>query len=512
MNHCLAHPALASRALALVALAAFAALAVAWSARVAVATQARAVERPIHVASSGGMLWWHDPEEGVLMAMRSARGVDEPALVRPLVQAPSAMAAGVGCLWCALPDDNEGTSIYRVDGTDTLLSSRLQNPTSGDMSLLATLSPAVAALAVDSGRPLAQEAVGGRLVRVVPLAFVPLVIADSRIRWDNVRLVPWPPAHSDGRGWALAWDHASSLELAVPRAEHAGATPFSMQSVNGAAGWNPVPGAHEPLLSTDNDAGRRVASVRDGVLLTIGSFPREANASPVGFLEGPRGGIIAVGQGVAWRMDPVTGQVERVALLTAQSTDAPAPWWPLPLVGALTVAAVVALVIMRPSRAGVDPSSLPAGWVPLPMMPRAFAFLLDALPIWAMVVLLRGDVDPSAWARWPAWAGGAGDVGWGLALIGMVTLNSAVQEAATGTSVGKRLVGAGIVSVVPGTTRARPTWRQAVCRALLRGIVLVAPALVFLTLIDPSMCGLPEVMTRTAVARRKPAGATPLAD
>ncbi len=479
-------------------------LALALVTQLAPAARREADALPAEVASSGGMLWWHDPEDGSLMAMTASRGVDEPIRVRPLAVAPADMAAAGQSLWCAMSPDGSGTAIYRVEGGASLLSSRLQNPDFGDIELLATLVPSVGALVADGERPLVQESAAGRLLSVVPLGSVPLIVTDSRIHWDTARLVQWPAGDSSGRGWALAWDDETSLVVLTPLAEHDGATSFSMQSIAGAAGWHPVPGARLPTLSSGDVAGRRVASVRDGVLFAIGTFPSDAGVSPVGFLDGGRGGIIAIGNSQAWRMDPVSGDVERVTLSPPGAAAVPAPWWPLPMVGALTVAAVVALVIMRPSRAGIDPRSLPEGWVPLGIAFRALAFGIDAFPVWVLVVLLRGDVELSAWARWPAWAGGADDVGWGLALIGLLTLNSVVQESILGTSMGKRLVGAGVVTLVPGATRVRATPGRAAMRALLRGIVLVAPALVFLTLIDPSMCGLPEVATRTAVARRKP--------
>jgi uncharacterized RDD family membrane protein YckC len=70
-----------------------------------------------------------------------------------------------------------------------------------------------------------------------------------------------------------------------------------------------------------------------------------------------------------------------------------------------------------------------------------------------------------------------------------------------GASPGKWFLGGMVVSTEPGSPWRASVLRRAT-RCLLALVVLFAPALAFLTMVHPALQGLPEQLTRTAVARR----------
>ena len=173
-------------------------------------------------------------------------------------------------------------------------------------------------------------------------------------------------------------------------------------------------------------------------------------------------------------------------------------WLHLPLLGAVTVAALLAVFLLRsgPDAAGV----LPAGWEPLPLGRRAVALLIDLAPgaIAAMLLLHASARDLLAMPSWTADSTAAAAsslmlvVGWAQASL---------VESFLGASLGKWLVGGVVVSTEPGSPWRASVGRRAL-RCLLALVVLFAPALGFLTMVHPALQGLPEQLTRTAVARR----------
>lgn len=173
-------------------------------------------------------------------------------------------------------------------------------------------------------------------------------------------------------------------------------------------------------------------------------------------------------------------------------------WLHLPLLGAITVAALLAVFLLRsgPDAGGV----LPAGWEPLPLVRRVLALVIDLVPgaVVSMLLLHASVRDLLAMPSWTADSTAAAAsslmlvVGWAQASI---------IESFLGASPGKWLVGGVVVSTEPGSP-----WRASAARRTLRCflalVVLFAPALGFLAMVHPALQGLPEQLTRTAVARR----------
>ncbi|MDA0802430.1 MAG: hypothetical protein O2819_01545 [Planctomycetota bacterium] len=497
------------------------------------------------VASTGARVWIAcGSRTPGLWLLTDDAGPSRPRQVLELPVLPEAMAAHGEVLWLLLPHqepstggiDARGATVYRLTAPRMLPSTGLQDPRSGGIEPIASFgASAVPVQCAGTSEGLLFQAEDGALRKVVPLGAVELAVEidgspiDPRGGWI---LTPWP----DESGWALRRSRGSDLQVAVPAGHGSGTgsnAPMKCRTIDwsGANGWLTVTGSRTPALFREME-GRIEVAYGSGEpstprLQPFGSVSADPRAT-VAYLGGSEGGFLVIQDGSSAGgpttdtaddaapfkislINAVSGAVDTVVLEQRTEPGGGAVvWWILPLVGGLTVAAVIALIVLRPGRRGVDPATLPSGWEPLPLVWRILAFAIDAIPVWLALAWLREDVPFGEWWPWSFWNMSEAETRWGGALIASLTLSSAIQEGATGTSIGKRLVGAGVVVVRPpaNATRTPPraTPLRTVVRALVRSALLIAPALVFLTLIDPSLCGVPEVTTRTAVARRRALG------
>lgn len=173
-------------------------------------------------------------------------------------------------------------------------------------------------------------------------------------------------------------------------------------------------------------------------------------------------------------------------------------WLHLPLLGAITVAALLAVFLLRsgPDAAGV----LPAGWEPLPLGRRALALAIDLVPGAAASMMLTHASVRELLAM-PSWTADSTAVAASSLMLVVGWAQASIVESLVGASLGKWLLGGVVVSTEPGSPWRASTGRRAM-RCLLALVVLFAPALGFLTMVHPALQGLPEQLTRTAVARR----------
>ena len=143
---------------------------------------------------------------------------------------------------------------------------------------------------------------------------------------------------------------------------------------------------------------------------------------------------------------------------------------------------------------------LPAGWEPLPLGRRALALVVDLAPGAAVAMLLL-QATPRELLAMPSWTAESTAAAASSLMLVAGWAQASIVESFLGASIGKWLVGGVVVSTEPGSP-----WRASVARRALRCllalVVLFAPALGFLTMVHPALQGLPEQLTRTAVARR----------
>lgn len=204
--------------------------------------------------------------------------------------------------------------------------------------------------------------------------------------------------------------------------------------------------------------------------------------------------VLALGGDLGTVAEPVREQARSTGL-----------WLHMPLLGAVTVAVLLALFLLRsgPAAAGV----LPAGWEPLPLPNRVIALVIDLAPGAALALWLT-DANARDLLAMPAWTANASAAAVSSLMLVCGWAWSSIIEVIVGASPGKWLLGGRVVSSAPGSSWRAPWWRRAV-RAALTLVVLFAPALAFLTMIHPALQGLPEQLTLTAVARRASAPLPP---
>ncbi len=359
------------------------------------------------------------------------------------------------------------------------------------------LEPQVAAdgwrgLAALPGSPAVarRTPTGIELARPTSTAWIPVDVPSDLP--NDSWLVPWPVqgqpsaalAAIEGdalRTWTRLGDRWSSQRWPVP-----------------SAAVHVVPGASRPTVVDMMDGRRDLVSLTPSGAVVV----HELHASADPWCVAGRGdrfvvfslrgtelfmSVLGMDGSTASASEPVKEQARTTGL-----------WLHLPLLGAITVAALLAVFLLRsgPDAAGV----LPAGWEPLPLGRRALALVIDLVP-GAVVSMLLMDASMRELLAMPSWTADSTAAAASSLMLVVGWAQASIVESFLGASFGKWLVGGVVVSTEPGSP-----WRASVARRALRCllalVVLFAPALGFLTMVHPALQGLPEQLTRTAVARR----------
>ena len=168
-------------------------------------------------------------------------------------------------------------------------------------------------------------------------------------------------------------------------------------------------------------------------------------------------------------------------------------WLHLPFIGMLVVAALLAIVLFRPSEPPDAP--LRAGVTPLPLSRRMLALVIDFIP-GVVLALLLFETDLATVATIPLWSSELAFAGPGLVIIGVTVLHETVCELIWHRSIGKFLMG-GRVLASHGTT---PGSGSILLRQLFKTVVLYAPILAIFVVLSPAFQGIPETVSRTVVA------------
>ncbi len=203
-----------------------------------------------------------------------------------------------------------------------------------------------------------------------------------------------------------------------------------------------------------------------------------------------------VGEQVTLReIDPLDGTVT-AATKPAAPSFASGAWVHLPILGALAVSAVLALVLFRPLNMETAPR-VPEGSEPLPVPRRLAALALDLLPgVLASMAIYR--VGLRDFSMLPAWSLDASAAAPSAVAIAITVVWGLAWEGASGRTPGKLLVGGRVEAAEGGLA---PWWRIGL-RNLFKGVVLAAPILGLFTLLNPLGQGIGEVVSRTFVLAR----------
>ena len=177
-------------------------------------------------------------------------------------------------------------------------------------------------------------------------------------------------------------------------------------------------------------------------------------------------------------------------------------WLQLPIIGMLVVAALIAIVLFRPSEAADTP--LRAGVVPLPLPRRLLALAIDFVPGLVVALAWFGpeQLQPSAV---PFSSTDLAFAGPGMTVIGITLFHELLGEMVWRRSLGKFIMGGAVLSA----DGSRAGVGSVLLRNLFKAVVLYAPILAVFVVLSPSLQGVPETVSRTVVADRRQAQKTP---
>jgi hypothetical protein len=479
----------------------------------------------LRAASSGEHIWVAAPasEQGRVRILHAVNGgVRECGSLDTL---PDALVAGDARLWMVMPPSAGGgaSPVYSVRATYNPISDRWFSEPIGRFEVLASVPP---------GAHLSGAATDGRSLFVLRGVQPPVLLEQRIAGWSEVAVPPelpegvmlhaWPAR--DGAGWALVARDGGDLRTWTVPAPEPGteslewATAVMPGSGEGLA--LVVSGASRPtVLRRSGDSGEwSLAYARTDGPLEIARIPEpDAAWTVVGV--GDSFALLTVGDSgelsVA-RIDSVEGTVSASAPLTEAPSNA-GDWLHLPLIGALTIAALMAAFLIRPP-VGDRVPTLPAGWEPMDSWRRALGLAIDMVPGALIALAVTGCALQDLLAM-PAWTAATSKAIPASIMLGCTVLWCLVWEVAIASTPGKLATGrsrivrvdrlapreqaqraGGPAAEWPAPAASR--LRRAI-RALLKGIVLFAPALAVLAFVHPMQLGLPEVMTDTAVARRR---------
>ncbi|MHC4963386.1 MAG: RDD family protein [Planctomycetota bacterium] len=244
-----------------------------------------------------------------------------------------------------------------------------------------------------------------------------------------------------------------------------------------------------------------VAYVRPGVLLRLARLtPPEGRWSVLGtrdglsLLEQVPEGEVAIST-----IDPISGTVGQRQVMAPQRLMTVRVLH-RPLLMALGITALMVIVLFKPS-ASASAVVLPVSMVTLPPLRRLVAVAVD-LALSAVVTLLvfRCPVVELLW--WPLWTADLAVSVPFLAMIGLTVAHCTLAELAAASTIGKKLLGAKVVSC----DGARPRARAIIVRNALKVIVLLIPVLAVFALLDPHVRGLGDHVARTVVVRTRRGG------
>jgi uncharacterized RDD family membrane protein YckC len=264
--------------------------------------------------------------------------------------------------------------------------------------------------------------------------------------------------------------------------------------------------------------GRIVAatSLEHAALLTVrrafGSldleYPREREPLELAKLDSPRGPwrVAATLDGIRFledadgsfrlrSIDPISGEIGRAAEL-GPPTFASGAWMHLPILGALAISAVLALILFRPI-AEREPPAVPEGFGPLPWTKRLAALAVDLMPGIAISMMVLG-VSLRDFSLMPAWSLDAEATAPSAFVIAITFLWGVAWEAIVGRTPGKILLGGRVISA----SGDRVGFGRVIVRNLFKAVLLAAPILAIFTLLNPLGQGIGEVLSRTLVLGR----------
>lgn len=265
--------------------------------------------------------------------------------------------------------------------------------------------------------------------------------------------------------------------------------------------WDPVPWS-VPAWSRVVSGMKRLAMVAgqppQAGSVQAGAFVPEVPVSPETAITGWAEGLAAWqvrGESLAMAMwKPGSPAFEDWSDVPPQQSAA-ARWFHVPLLGVLSIGALLLAFILRSifTGLGVMPE---VDLVPMPLPRRVVALAIDAAPLglaagMALEASVTDLLTPPVWTL---------DVARSLPSIAMTcgtVVFGFVEEAVGGRSLGKWLLGGRVVR----RDGARAAWWRHLLRNLLKGLLMLSPVVAIPTLLNRRGEGVPEAISLTSVTR-----------
>jgi hypothetical protein len=481
----------------------------------------------LRASSSGEHLWIAVPAapgngEGVRIVHSVNGAVRDCGALDAM---PDALVAGGARLWMVMPPLPGGgvSPVYSVRANYNQISDRWFSEPIGRFNVLPS---------IPAGGHLSGAAPSGQQLLALQ-GPAPFALLEQRgAGWSDLQLparLPsgtmlhqWPAR--EGSGWTLVARDGADLRTWTVRSPEAGSEALEWSSAllpgSGADLALVVSGASRPTVLRHSGGGGEwsLAYARaDGPLEIARIVAPELPWTVVGL--GDSFALISVseaGQVSAARIDSVEGTVAGPTPMS-EAPSAAGDWLHLPLIGAVTIAALLAAFLVRPP-VGDRMPALPAGWEPMDSWRRALGLMIDMIP-GALVSMAVTGCAPQELLAMPAWTAATAKVIPSSIMLGFTIVWCLAWEVSIASTPGKLATGRSrivrIDRLSPREQAARAsapaaewpapaaTRMRRAARAILKGVVLFAPALAFLAFVHPLQMGLPDVMTDTAVARRR---------
>lgn len=162
----------------------------------------------------------------------------------------------------------------------------------------------------------------------------------------------------------------------------------------------------------------------------------------------------------------------------------------------LGVLAAALLLVFMARPALKQPFDVPAGMYVLPIGGRLSALGIDLAAGGMLAVLITG-CPVAALLKLPMWTPRVADATPFLIMAGATIVHSMVCELIWGTSLGKAIVGAKVVT----DAGSRPNLRQVLLRGVAKAVILLMPPLGVFVMLNHNLQGLGDLLARTVVAR-----------
>ncbi len=168
-------------------------------------------------------------------------------------------------------------------------------------------------------------------------------------------------------------------------------------------------------------------------------------------------------------------------------------WFHVPLLMMMALGALMIFAFVRVI-AAPEKARQPLPVNPLPVDRRALALLIDAVPP-AAIVLLVFQLPPTELLHLPSWTIDLPRALPAVLTIIGIAIHTSISEWLTGSTLGKRALGGRVLSA----DGSRPTLVQAALRGAFKILVLIAPILSVLMLLQRDRRGIGDIASGTVV-------------